>query len=110
MMGLRHGRIGRAGPVALVCLSGWLVSCGAMNGLQGSRAVPASARIEVIDNFGASDLEQKFEAVAKNVSTSVVAISATEAAMDAESNLRADDINPDKLAGMLEAVDRTVGT
>src|SRR5690348_5509457 len=97
-MGVRHALMGRAGTIALIALSGWLVSCGATPGGPNGRAVPASAKIEVIDNFGAAELEQKFEDVAKRISPSVVAISATEAAMETDSGFRADDINPDKLA------------
>jgi serine protease Do len=66
--------------------------------------------MEVVDNFGASDLEQRFQDVAKRVSSSVVAISATESTIESEATVRSDDLNPDKLAGMLETVDRTVGT
>jgi serine protease Do len=102
--------MGRAGTIALLACCGWLVSCSATPGGQNGRAIPASAKIEIVDNFGAAELEQKFEDVAKRISPAVVAISATEAAMETDSGFRADDINPDKLAGMLEAVDRTVGT
>src|SRR6266403_2834318 len=111
-MGLRVVFRARGGTVALLAvLSGSLASCTAGSGAQSAaRATPASAKIDVQDNFGAPDLEEKFEAVAKRVSPSVVAISATEAAVDADGAMGADEINPDKLAGMLAAVDRTVGT
>ena len=102
--------MGRAGTIALIACCGWLTSCAATPGGQRGRAIVASARINVIDNFGAPELEQKFEDIATRISPCVVAISATEAAMETDSGFRADDINPDKLAGMLEAVDRTVGT
>jgi len=74
------------------------------------RAVTASDHIEVLDNFGAPDLEQHFQDVAAVVSSSVVAISATETAIEAEATLHSDDLNPDRLAGVLDTVDRTVGT
>lgn len=78
---------------------------------QGSgSAIVAADRIEVVDNFGAADLEQRFQDVAKRVSPCVVAISATESTVNTESTLRSDELNPEKLAGMLETVDRTVGT
>jgi S1-C subfamily serine protease len=100
--------LGRAGSVALTALSaGFLVSCQSQSNPQ---ATAASARIAVTDNFGAPDLEQQFEDVANRVSPAVVAISATEAPIDADAGLGADDLNADKLAGLLETVDRTVGT
>jgi S1-C subfamily serine protease len=51
-----------------------------------------------------------FQQVAARVSSSVVAISATEDPFDADLGSGADDINPAKLAGLLDTVDRTVGT
>jgi len=111
-MGARAARLQRARTVALVGLSGLLVSCSTLGlPLNGAaRATAASDRIEVVDNFGATDLEHRFEDVASRVSAAVVAISATESAIETDATLRSDDINPDKLAGMLDAVDRTVGT
>ena len=107
-MGVRLGRLVRAGTVALTALSaGFLVSCQSQNN---PAATPAAARIAVTDNFAAPDLEQHFEDIANRVSPAVVAISATEAPIDADAGLRADDLNADKLAGLLETVDRTVGT
>jgi len=107
-MGRQLAPVGRLGSLALVGLSLILPSCTAAG--NGAAAVPASERIQVVDNFGASDLEQKFQDVAKRVSPTVVAISATEASIATDASLRNDDINPDKLASMLDAVDRTVGT
>ena len=78
--------------------------------LESSRAIVAADHVEVVDNFGAADLEQKFQDVAKRISPCVVAISATESTVDTETTLRSDELNPEKLAGMLETVDRTVGT
>ena len=112
-MGVRIAQSGRGGAVALLGLSGLLASCSTLGLAPLDRAAgagTASARLEVVDNFGAADLEKHFEGVASRVSPTVVAISATEATVDTDANLRSDDINPDKLAGMLEAVDRTVGT
>jgi S1-C subfamily serine protease len=107
-MGVRLDRWGRVVTVALAAVSaGFLASCQSQGG---SQATAASAKISVSDNFGAPDLEQHFEAVANRVSPAVVAISATEAPIEADAGVGADDINPDKLAGMLETVDRTVGT
>src|SRR5437764_8735747 len=111
-MGVPVVRTARGSCVALMGL-GLLASCstvgmGPMNRLTG--AGTASDRIEVVDNFGAVELEHQFEVVARRVSPAVVAISATEAAVDADGALRSEDINPEKLSGMLDAVDRTVGT
>jgi serine protease Do len=112
-MGVCAARSGRGGSFALVCLSGLLASCSSA-GLQppGStaRAAIASDRIEMVDNFGAADLEQRFEKVARQVSPTVVAISATEAAVPTDASLGSDDISSDKLSTLLETVDRTVGT
>jgi S1-C subfamily serine protease len=66
------------------------------------------------DGFGETleltGLQDRFEAVAKRASSSVVAISATEAEFNYESAFRADDLNPDRLAAILAGADRTVGT
>lgn len=75
-----------------------------------AKVIPAADHIRMVDNFDAADLEQRFQEVAKRISPSVVAISATESTVDTEATLRSDDLNPDKLASMLETVDRTVGT
>lgn len=101
---------------ALICAAGLLVSCSAVNSVpasaDGAAAVPqhASAHIEVSDNFEIADLEQRFEDVAQRTASAVVAISATDGKIEADDALRADRINPEKLAAILEPVDRTVGT
>ena len=116
-MGVRRRRLARPGrggrTVALLSLSGLLLaSCSSLGRSQtnAARAIPASDKIEVLDNFSAPELEQKFEDVSRRVSRAVVAISATEATVETDATLRSDDINPDRLAGVLDAVDRTVGT
>src|SRR5689334_17555813 len=93
-------------PLMLLALS----SCSAMGNGAGGRAIVAADHVRMVDNFDAADLEQHFQDVAKRISPAVVAISATESTVDTENTLRSDDLNPDKLASMLEAVDRTVGT
>ena len=111
-MGVRVAGPQRGRVFALLGLSGLLASCSTL-GLplnSAARATAASDHVEVVDNFGAPELEQKFEDVSRRISPAVVAISATEAPLETDATLRSDDINPDKLAGMLEAVDRTVGT
>ena len=108
-MGLQIARaFGALAPLSLVCL---LASCSAAAGPAGSAgAIAAADHIHVEDNFGVAGLEQHFESVAKAASETVVAISATEAPVQAESSIRSDDLNADKLAAMLASVDRTVGT
>ena len=69
-----------------------------------------AGHVEVSDNFDVPDLEKRFEDVAERLSPSVVAISATDARVEADDALRSNRINPEKLAALLEPVDRTVGT
>src|SRR4051794_961886 len=80
-------------------------------------AVEAASRTPAVlpnDGFGETldlaGLQDRFASVAAKISPSVVAISATEADFNYEAALRADDLNPDKLASMLAGSDRTVGT
>lgn len=71
----------------------------------------AQARtFRVADNFDIVDLQAQFESVARRVAPAVVAISGADTAMQGDSALRAEEINPDKLANFLDTVDRTVGT
>jgi S1-C subfamily serine protease len=66
--------------------------------------------VDVRDNFDAPTLEAQFAAVSKHISPCVVAISATEGPVDVDPTLSTHDINADKLARLLDSVDRTVGT
>jgi len=106
----RHLRSARGGAVALIGLSGLLFSCSGMAPAGANSAQAASTRMEVTDNFGITDLEQRFEDVSRKVAPAVVAISATDAKIEADDALSSDRINPQKLAALLEPVDRTVGT
>jgi S1-C subfamily serine protease len=112
----RFAQGARGMSAALLALSGLLFSCNmrgtgiARNGAAGGSAEEASGRVEIADNFDAPDLERHFEDVARRLSPAVVAISATDAKVEADDALRSDRINPEKLAAMLEPVDRTVGT
>ncbi|HZL34324.1 MAG TPA: trypsin-like peptidase domain-containing protein [Tepidisphaeraceae bacterium] len=113
-MSVRILRGARGSTVALLGFSGLLFSCNSL-GLSSSRSARAAAppdarKLALDDNFGIADLEQHFEEVAQRVSASVVAISATDAKVDGDEALRSDRINPEKLAAMLDPVDRTVGT
>jgi serine protease Do len=117
-MGRTFPRGKRGAALALLGASGFVYSCAATHSPTAStipNPVPAAssahaAGLEVSDNFGVADLEQRFEKVAERLSPSVVAISATEVRVDNGDGLRTDDICPDRLASMLETVDRTVGT
>ena len=108
-MGSCFFRCAHGGAVALICVSGLLFSCSGSAPAADS-ARDASSHIEISDNFGVADLEQHFEDVTRKVAPAVVAISATDAKVEADDALRADRINPQKLAEILEPVDRTVGT
>ncbi|HET6248282.1 MAG TPA: trypsin-like peptidase domain-containing protein [Tepidisphaeraceae bacterium] len=109
----RFAHTARGGSAALLALSGLLFSCSSAGSASRTAVVaPAehASHVEISDNFDIPDLEQHFLDVAKRLSPSVVAISATDAKLEADDALRSDRINPEKLAAMLEPVDRTVGT
>ncbi|HEX4124261.1 MAG TPA: trypsin-like peptidase domain-containing protein [Tepidisphaeraceae bacterium] len=110
---------GRCGAVlVLLGASGFVSSCSVAHAPLAGVAVHAAPTtqfahnqsITVSDNFGIEGLEQRFEKIAEQLSPSVVAISATEVRVDAADGMRTDDICPDRLASMLDTVDRTVGT
>src|SRR4051812_22722062 len=77
-------------------------------------AALAAARVSPNDSFGETldiaGLQDRFAAVAQRIAPSVVAISATDATFNADAALRADDLNPNRLAALLSGSDRTVGT
>lgn len=62
------------------------------------------------DTLQLAELQDAFENVAKQVAPSVVAISASVSAVDADDAVRADDMSAQKLSGILDHVTRTVGT
>ena len=110
-MGSRILRGANGGAVALIGLSGLLFSCNAGSGSGQAAQAATASHLEISDNFGVLDLEQRFEEVSRKVAPSVVAISATDAKLEAaDEALRSDHITPQKLAAILEPVDRTVGT
>ena len=57
-----------------------------------------------------AQLEGQFETVARDVSASVVAISASLTSIDSDDAVRAESLNGDKLDAMLSRTTRTVGT
>jgi serine protease Do len=70
----------------------------------------ADSQSAITVNFDAQQLQQEFENVSDRLSQAVVAIAATDQQGSAATRLHAEDINGDRLASMLSAVDRTVGT
>src|SRR5215211_2063854 len=122
--GSRMGRTvlrGRStrGAAGVLVLVGLLLSCTDQRTIPVGQpaAALAAARTpapSANDGFGEtldlSGLQDRFAAVAQRVSPTVVAISATEADFNYEAALRADDLNPDRLASILAGSDRTVGT
>ena len=57
-----------------------------------------------------AQLQHQFEAVARDASRSVVAISASLTSVDSDDALRSDSLNGDKLGAILDRTTRTVGT
>jgi serine protease Do len=99
---------GAAGILILSC--GLLASC-----TTASRRDPLSTTIvppesPVSFNFDAQQLQREFEKISDQVAPAVVAIAATDQQGSTATRLHAEDINGDRLASMLSAVDRTVGT
>jgi len=62
------------------------------------------------DTLDVTGLQNRFALVAARVAPSVVAISAAEAAADADAAVRTEEINPQKLQDWLDKTTRTVGT
>jgi serine protease Do len=109
-MGRRLSCLSRAQALCAALLCSLLASCSAGTNSATANSSADSLRIHLVESFNAPELETRFEQVAAHASSSVVAISATEDPFDADLGADADDINPAKLAGLLETVDRTVGT
>jgi S1-C subfamily serine protease len=110
-MGNGHSRGVRGGVVAIIS-AGLLAigtSCTTASRSQSSSSDGTNARV-LTANFDAASLQQQFESVSDRVAPSVVAISATELPGAVSLPYRGDEINGDRLASMLSAVDRTVGT
>jgi serine protease Do len=73
--------------------------------------VVPSARASAPDStIELANLQNQFEAVADRIAPSVVAISATVTGPDSDDTVRADSMNGEKLASILEKTTRTVGT
>jgi serine protease Do len=62
------------------------------------------------DTLDLTGLQSKFQSIAQRVAPAVVSISAAETASDAESAVRAEEMNPQRLESLLEKTTRTIGT
>ena len=118
-MGSSTMRGARGGVVALLGVLGatFLYSFGGSSLGQPARAQAAGAVAAPVAAVASADaladltqIEQQFEQLARRVSPAVVAISGADEHSDADEAQRSDELNPDRLSRMLDAVDRTVGT
>ncbi len=83
------------------------------HGFNIARAATAADDPDQLDASSTIDLkflQDKFQTIAKNVAPAVVAISAVETAPANDAGMRADELNPQKLQGLLDKTTRTVGT
>ena len=109
----RFAQSRRGKAAALFSLSGLLCSCNTVStspAAQAAAPADSTPHVEVSDTFGIPELEARFEEVAKHAAPAVVAISATDAKLNTDEALRSNSLTPEKLAALLEPVDRTVGT
>ena len=110
--------MGRCFAVALLGLGALSLSCSKSAGPTTRQLLAGSpASSVVIDNSidpgdlsALAGLELRFEKIANSVAPSVVAVSASSQVFDADDLLRAEDLNPDKLDGLLDRTTRMVGT
>src|SRR5688572_2058746 len=92
------------GMAGVLALGGLLLSCTNQGfGPVGQpSAALAAARVSPSDSFGETldiaGLQDRFAAVAQRIAPCVVAISATDATFNIDAALRADDLNPNRLA------------
>lgn len=81
---------------------------------RGSCATPLldddPSEVAALSTLDLTGLETQFTAVANKVSASVVAISASATPVDTDDALRTENLNPDRLDGILSRLPRTVGT
>jgi serine protease Do len=116
-MGFRL-RVPRGHFVAVVLFTAGAVTLFSSNGAPLAHSGGNRAHAEVnlarpIDGRGTiqlAQLEEQFEAVARDVAPSVVAISASLTSIDSDDAVRAESLNGDKLEAMLNRTTRTVGT
>jgi serine protease Do len=115
--------MGRSIAVALLGIGVLSLSCsrnllpaqqaGAIN--NGAAALAASAAsagepADPADYQQLGGLESRFETLATRLAPSVVAVSASSQAFDADDLLRVEDMNPEKLDSLLDRTTRMVGT
>lgn len=90
-----------------------LVLLGALGLLPGAWAAAEVTLPRAADSRGTiqlAQLEDQFEAIARGVAPSVVAISASLTSVDSDDAVHADALNGDKLEALLNRSTRTVGT
>ena len=103
-------RAPRWAAVALISSCGLLASCNTASRQDSLTTAGTAAESPLSVNFDAQQLQQEFEKISETAAPAVVAIAATDQQGSAATRLHAEDINGDRLASMLSAVDRTVGT
>lgn len=108
----RAGFLARGNALILSLLGLLLSSCNNAGSTpaQSAFARTAAHHYDIDNTFESPEFESRLEIVANRVASTVVAISATDARLETEDSIRADHLNPEKLAALLEPVDRTVGT
>src|SRR4051812_41502597 len=110
----RPGRlpVRRAVLIGLTCLS---LGSFCLNLIKPSRILAAEPTRSVrsaqeTDTLQLAELQTAFESVARDMAPSVVAISASVSAVDADEAVRSEDLSTQKLTNILDHVTRTVGT
>ena len=76
----------------------------------GAGATPVPTETSAASTLELAGLEQQFEAVARRVATSVVAISVAARSQGEDDTVRPDDMTATRLAEILQRTTRTVGT
>src|SRR5687768_4295653 len=112
-------RMGRCFAVALLGLGALSLSCSKstnpttrqfLAGGPATSSVTLDNSIDPGDLSALAGLEASFEKLASKAAPSVVAVSASSQVFDADDMLRAEDLNSDKLDGLLDRTTRMVGT
>jgi serine protease Do len=116
------GRFGKGVAIAGAIIGGcaWRMLIGAapisstqsiaVTAADGRHSVTTDVDSDSTNTLALSGLQQQFQDVAKRVSPSVVAISAAIQSVDTEHTVRSDEMNPERLAALLDRTTRTVGT
>jgi serine protease Do len=110
--------MGRCLAIALLGLGSLTLSCNrsTTTAHQLLASSPVTASIAIDNSSDPSDLsplaglEARFERLAQTLAPTVVAVSASSQVFDSDDLLRTEDLNPDKLDGLLDRTTRMVGT